>query len=145
MSGVAIIRALLIASPAVVSAVPAARIKAGPGVMNDVAPLILLEQISSVPRLTVAMIETNRLHTDRVQVSVLLKGPSGTPAGNGYPGVKALLNLILAACPNTHGTVAGFSCDSVLPDAEQIGAGDIEVDAALFSGSRDFIVKWCEA
>lgn len=142
MSGIVVIRALLVASAPLTSLVPAARIMAGDLPLNTILPAISITQISSVPRNTVAMNEPKVLHTDRVQVSVLLKGPQGSPPGLGYPGQKALLKLVLAACPNTSGIVNGIQTDSVLRDIE---GPDLYDDASsLFSGSRDFVVKWLE-
>lgn len=146
MSGVAVIRYLLANNAAVVSALGAgppvatARIMAGDLPLNTVMPAIAITQISSVPRNTVKMNEAKVQHTDRVQVSVLVKGPQGTPAGAGYPGVRSLLKLALAACPHTHGAVNGIDVDSILPDIE---GPDLSDDAtALYSGSRDFMVRW---
>jgi hypothetical protein len=143
MSGVAVIVALLKANAAVLAVVPTARIMAGDLPLNTVMPAIAVTQISGIPRLTVAMTEPNRLNTDRVQVSVLFKGPTGTPAGAGYPGVRGLLVKVLAACPNQSGTINGISIDSILPDLE---GPDLQDDAtSLLSASRDFIVKWRSA
>lgn len=146
MSGVAVIRYLLANNAAVVSAlgsgppVATARIMAGDLPLNTIMPAIAITQISSVPRNTVKMNEAKVQHTDRVQVSVLVKGSQGTPAGAGYPGVRSLLKLVLAACPHTHGAVNGIDVDSILPDLE---GPDLSDDAtALYSGSRDFIVRW---
>jgi len=73
----------------------------------------------ALPRLTVAMSEPNRMHTDRVQVSYLFKGQGGSPAGTGYPGVKTMAPLVLAACPNQHGAIAGNTGGWIfLPDIE---------------------------
>lgn len=140
MSGVAVIRYLLANNQAVLAVVPAPKIMAGDMPLNAVLPVITVMQISSVPRNTVKMNEARVQHTDRVQVSVLLKGSDGDPAGAGYPGVRSLLKLVLAACPHTHGTVNGIDVDSILPDVE---GPDLSDDAtALVSGSRDFIVRW---
>lgn len=140
MSGVAAVWYLLKTNPAVLAVVPVGRIMAGDLPLNSVMPAISVNQISSVPRNPVDMTGANVLHTDRVQVSVLFKGPQGTPAGTGYPGVRSLLRLVLAACPNTHGTVNGVNVDSILPDIE---GPDLSDEAtALYSGSRDFIVRW---
>ena len=140
MSGVVAIRYLLASNSAVLQIVPAARIMAGDLPLNTTLPAISITQISSVPRNTVKMNETKVQHTDRVQVSVLFKGPQGSPAGAGYPGVRSLLKLVLAACPHTRGTVNGISIDSIIPDSE---GPDLSDDAtALYSGSRDFFVKW---
>src|SRR3972149_5364880 len=139
MSGVAVIRSLIATNAAVLAVIPAARIVAGDLPLNTVMPAIAITEIDSQPRLTVAMSKPNRMHAERVQVSVLFKGPSGTPAGAGYPGVKAMLALVLAACPHTHGTVNGFNVVSILPDNE--GPDLQDVATALYSCSRDFIVK----
>jgi len=64
----------------------------------------------------------------------------GAPQGQGYPGLDALMKLILAACPNQHGTINTFNVDSILPDIEGPDLYDEEV--SMISRSRDFIVKW---
>jgi hypothetical protein len=143
MSGVAVIRHLLANAAAVTAVVPATRITAGDLPINTVMPAISVIQISSVPRNTVKMNEVKVQHTDRVQVSVVCKGSQGTPSGTGYPGVRSLLALVLAACPHMRGAVNGVDCDSILPDIE---GPDLSDDTtALFSGSRDFIVRWNSA
>ncbi len=140
MSGVAVIRALLVAAAPVTNVVPAPRIMAGDLPINTAMPAIAITQVSGTERLTISMVETPRMHTERVQVSVLLKNTSATPVGTGYPGVKALLALVLAACPNQHGTMAGVDVDSILPD--QVGP-DLQDDVTgLISQSHDFIVKY---
>lgn len=143
MSGVAVIRYLLANAAAVTAVVPATRIMAGDLPLNTAMPAIGVTQISSVPRNTVKMNEAKVQHTDRVQVSVLVKGPQGTPAGLGYPGVRTLLQLVLAACPHTRGAVNGIDVDSILPDIEGPDLSDDE--RALNSASRDFIVRWNSA
>ena len=142
MSGVAIIWSLLKTNSAVLAIVPAARIMAGDLPLNTVLPAIAVTQISSVPRNDIRINESPKLHTDRVQVSVLFKGPQGTPAGTGYPGVKALLKLVLAACPSQRGTVNGVVVDSITPDI--LGPDLSDEEDALYSQSRDFIVRWTE-
>ena len=146
MSGVAVIRFLLANNAAVLAAMGAgppvatARILSGDLPLNTIMPAITVVQISSVPRNTVKMNQPKVQHTDRVQVSVLVKGPQGTPAGLGYPGVRTLLKLVLAACPHTHGIVNGIDCDQILPDLE---GPDLQDEAtSLYSGSRDFFVRW---
>lgn len=139
MSGVAAIRYLLANSVPLTAVVPAARIKAGELPLKTVLPAISVTQISSVPRLTVAMTETSRLHTERVQVTVMVKNTDGEPAGSGYPSLRSILRLVLAACPNTCGTVNGVHLDSVLPAEEGPDIPDMEM--SFITGSRDFIVK----
>ena len=143
MSGVAVIRYLLANAAAVTAVVPATRIMAGDLPLKIVLPAIGVTLISGVPRLTVSMLETPRMQTDRVQVTVLFKGPYGTPQGDGYPGVHNMLALVLAACPNQHGTVNGVVVDSILPDVEGPDLQNMETD--IYGCSRDFIVKWNSA
>jgi len=140
MSGCAVIWYLLKTNNAVLAVVPAARIMIGDLPLNTAMPAISITQVDSQPRLTVAMNEPNRMHTERVQVTVLFKGPEGSPAGAGVPGVKALLPLVLAACPHTHGSVNGVTVVSITPDSE--GPDLQDAATALYSGSRDFLVRW---
>ena len=140
MSGVAVIRHLLANAAAVTAVVPAARIMAGDLPLNTALPAISVTQISGMPHNTIRINESPKLHTDRVQVTVLVKGPQGTPAGLGYPGVKALLKLVLAACPSQRGTVNGIAVENITPDME---GPDLSDDAtALYSQSRDFLVRF---
>lgn len=134
------IRYLLANDFDVTAVIPATRIMAGDLPLNTVMPAIYVTSIDSQPRNTVAMTEPNRMHTERVQVSVLFKGPYGTPPGTGYGGVKAMLALVIAACPHTHGTVNGVNVVSIRPDTEGPDLHDAAED--LYSGSRDFIVQW---
>jgi hypothetical protein len=137
MSGVAVIRSLLAANAPVLAVVPAIKIKAGILPLNIALPTISVTQISSIPRNTLSMNEAKRMHTDRVQVTVLV---ADTPEGDAYPGMRSLLALVLAACPNQNGTVNGVDLDSILPDIE---GPDFPPDASgIHEGSRDFIVKW---
>lgn len=142
MSGVAIIMNLLTTNGPLIAAIPATSIYAGDLPLNAPLPGISISQISSVPRNIVSMNEAvgKKSHVDRVQVTVMLKGPEGTPSGAGYPGLRSLLRLVLAACPNTHGTVNTFSVDSIIPDFE--GPDLVDPTLAIYSGSRDFFVRW---
>lgn len=140
MSGVAVIRHLLANNAAVIAVVPAARIKVGDLPLNTVLPAIAVEQVDSVPHNHIRINESPKLNIDRVQVSVLFKGPDGTPPGTGYPGVRALLRLVLLACPSSRGVINTISVDSIVPDAE--GPDLQDVPASLYSGSRDFFVRW---
>jgi hypothetical protein len=143
VSGVAVIRSLLAGSAAITAIVPPSRIMAGDLPLNTVMPAIAVTQISSSVRLTLRMSETPKMHTDRVQVSVLFKGPEGNPSGTGYPGVRSLLRLVLLACPNQRGIINAVEVDSILPDIEGPDLQDDET--ALYSCSRDFLVKWISA
>lgn len=143
MSAVKVIRYLLANAAAVTSAVPATRIRAGDLPIDTVLPAIAIEQVSNIPQLTLRMTEPNRMNVERVQVTVFVKGPQGDPSGTGYAGVRTILDLVLAACPNQNGAVNSVTVDSILPDIE---GPDLQDDAtALYSGSRDFIVRWKSA
>lgn len=137
MSGVAVIVSLLKASTDITTIVPTARIRAGELPLLTPLPAISVTQISSEPMNFIDPNETPKMHLDRVQVSVLCK--EGGTTGTGYPGVKALLILALAACSNRRGTVNGITVDSIVPDIEGPDFYD-QVDA-IHSGSRDFLVR----
>lgn len=143
MSGVAVIRSLIAGNGSVTAIVPATRIMAGDVPLNTVLPAISVTQISSMPYNLMRTNEANKMHTDRVQVTALFKGPQGSPAGTGYPGVKAMMVLILAACPSQRGTVNGVSVDSIQPDI--LGPDFYDDVTSLYGSSRDFIVKWIGA
>jgi hypothetical protein len=133
---------LLANAAAITAVVPATRIMAGDLPLNTVLPAIAVTEISSVPLNMIRVNESPKMHTERVQVSVLCKASEikPPPPGTGYPGVKALLKLVLAACPSQRGTVNGVAVDSIVPDTE---GPDLSDDAtALYSQSRDFIVKY---
>ncbi len=142
MSGVAVIRSLLAGNSSVIAIIPATRIMAGDLPLNTVMPAIAVTQIDSIPHNHIRILESNKLHTDRVQVSVLFKGPQGSPAGTGYVGVKAMMKLVLAACPSQYGTVNGIAVQNITPADE---GPDLYDDAtALHNSSRDFFVRWTE-
>lgn len=133
MSGAAVIWYLLKTNTAVLAQVPEERIMCGDLPVKTVLPAISVMKISGSQRHTVSMKETPRLNTDRVQVTVLAKD---------YPAADALLKLVLAACPNTRGTVNSIAVDSVLPEPE--GPDQTDAAAGIFGGTRDFMVKWSE-
>src|SRR3990167_754410 len=137
MIGVSAIRFLLANNAAVLAVVPAARIVAGDLPINAVMPAISIRQVSSMPYNTIKTNEANKPHADRVQVTVFRKAE---PDDRGYPGLKTLLNLVLAACPSQYSTVNGISIQSITPDIE---GPDLPIpELALFTRSRDFIVKF---
>lgn len=132
MSGTAAIWYLLKTKSTVIAVVPAARIVCGDLPINTVLPAISVKQISSVPMNLMNTNEANKLHTERVQVTALFKGS--------YPGLKAFMKLLLAACPSQRGTVNGVVIDSIQPALEGPDLYDQETD--IYSQSRDFIVRW---
>lgn len=140
MSGVYVIVALLKASAGVTAIVPASRIMAGELPLNTPLPAIGVSLISSMPTNYIQANSAPKMHTDRVQVSVLCKETSGSGAGIGYGGVQSLLRLVLAACPNQRGTINGIIVDSIVPDIAGPDSYD-DVDL-VHQGSRDFLVRY---
>lgn len=131
MSGVSVIWYLLSHNATLLAQVPASRIQAGVLPLDTDLPAISVTQISSVPMNLLRINETPRLHTDRIQVTAL---------GTGYPGIKSLMKLILAACPSQRGTVNGIAVDSIIPEAEGPDLHDMET--SVHACSRDFIVRY---
>lgn len=109
MSGTGIVRHLLANSAGLTASVPAARIQSGVLPLNTTLPAISVTQISGQQHNNLAMASASYLVTQRIQVTVLAKE---------YPQVKSILALVRAALPLSRGTVNGFICDAVLPDAE---------------------------
>jgi len=137
MSGVAVIRALIVANSSVTAVVPATRIRTGDLPNNTVIPAISIKQISSMPYNLIKTNETNKMHRDRVQVTVY-RNADGTD--DGYPGLKTLLDLILTACASQRATVASIAVDSVQPGHE---GPDLYVqDTDIVTRSRDFVVTY---
>ncbi len=143
MSGVFAIREKLAAYAPLIAIVPAARIKCGELPLNTAVPAISVMQVSSMPRHTVRLSGSKVMHTDLVQVTVLVAGQQTAAAGTGYLGLRAVLKLVLAACSHQRAIINTVSVDSILPDIE--GPDFPMQDPALLSGSRDFVVKWCSA
>jgi len=137
MSGVAIVRYLLVNAAGVTAVVPSDRIMAGDLPVGMTIPAISITQVDSLPLNTLLINETPRRHVDRVQVTVFRKAP---PDDAGYPGLKTLLNLVLAACPGQRGTVNGFAVEGIIPDIE---GPDIPIpEEKIFTRSRDFLVSY---
>lgn len=141
MSGVRVIRYLLANNANLTAVIPATRIMAGNIPLNTALPAISVTQIDSVPLNLIRTNEANKVHTDRVQVTAFYNDPTGSPSGTGYPGLKAAMVLILAACPSQYATVNGISVLSIQPQSE---GPDFQEDK-VHSSSRDFIVRWVGA
>lgn len=131
MSGVAIVRHLLASNATLTAQVVASKIFSGVIPIRTTLPAISVVQISGVPRHTVAMSESARFVTERVQVSVVAKS---------YASQKSLLALVRAALPLSRGTVNGFSCDSIVQDSE--GPDIFDAEASIYEQSQDFIVRF---
>lgn len=134
MSGVAIVLAKLLAHAPLTAVVASSRIAPGDLPEETSLPAIRITQVSSVPRVPVRPSASREFTTDRVQVDVIAKN---------YPQLAQVMRLVRQACPNTRGTVAGFTVDSILPDTEGPDGTDDQLGA--LSRSRDFIVRWATA
>jgi len=141
MSGIVAIRYLLANDAELTAVVPSSRIKPGNLPLKTLLPAISLRQISSVPQNLINTNDPNRVHTDRVQVTAHFNDPSGATAGTGYPGLKAAMKLILAACPSQYGSINGVQVHSIQPQFE----GPDFQDESIHTCSRDFMVKWSES
>lgn len=131
MSGVNIVRYLLANNTSLLAQVPASRIKAGPLPEGITLPAIAVTQITGNRRSTVAMNETNKLVTERVQVTLIAKD---------YPAKKSIMRLMEAALPNTRGTVDGINVDSIIPDAE--GPDMDDPVTGFYIQTQDIIVRF---
>jgi len=136
VSGVAVIWYLIKSNSPVLAVVPVAQIMSGPELpIGTPMPAILVGQIDSIPFHLIRANE-GKEHTDRVQVTVFRK----TDGDDGYPGLKPLLDLVIAACPSQRGTINGVAVDSITVDME---GPDLSIpDLSIVSRSRDFIVRW---
>jgi len=115
---------------ALIAQVPAARIFSGPIPLNATLPAIGVTSVSNVPSTNVSMSNTT-LMTERVQVTLY---------ATTYPTQKSILALIRTALANTHGTVNGFACESIVPAGE---GPDIFDDVTLvYEQSADYLVRW---
>lgn len=141
MSGVSVVRFLLANNAPVLAVVTATNIKVGDLPIGTVLPAIGIKQIDSVPLNALRINETLKVHTDRVQVTAILKDlPAG---GTGWSGLSALLKLVLAACPSQRGTVNNIAVDSIVPAEEGPDLPIPEMQAV--SRSRDFFVRYTGA
>ena len=129
MSGVSAAAYLLRNNAGLIALVPAAKIFVGVVPLNTVLPAIGVTQVDGVPNLTVAMNESGKINTDRVQVTVLTKTYQ-----------TSISAAVLAALPNQSGTVNGVKVDSILPDG--VGPNLYDDTAIVYERSRDFLVRW---
>jgi hypothetical protein len=130
MSGVAVIRQLLLASEAVTDLVPAERIAADIFDVDTPLPAIRLESIDGQPLNTLAGEETKNFR-ERVQVKPLVAT---------YPEIEPLQLAILSACADKFPVVEGVSEVSVLASSEGPDGFDTAINAR--TKSQDFIVRY---
>lgn len=133
MSGVAIIRALLVAHAPLVAMVAADRIKAGVLPLGTTLPAIGITQVSGVDRNIISPRATVTV-TERVQVTVLAAT---------YVQQKAVIALVRKACRDQRGTFASYPACLVLtygqgPDG-LLGDG-----SGVFDQAQDFSVSYAQ-
>lgn len=133
MSAVKVMRALLLAQPALAALLPAEKIVAGTVPQATLLPAIGIKEVGSNEFLTLAQREPGSLMRSRVQVTVYAKS---------YPEQKRLLQAAKLGRGIYAGTVAGVPVRSVRrgdvgPDFSDEGAG-------IFEQSRDFFVSFIE-
>ena len=131
MSGVAIIRSKLAGNATLTAAIPAARIFSGAVPEGTTVPCIAVTSVSTNQRNTVAMTETFKQATERVQVTVYAAT---------YPLQKSYMALVRAACPNSNGTINGVLCDSILPAGD--GPDFFDDMLMTYEQSQDFMVRY---
>lgn len=136
MSAVAIVRALLIADPAVTLLVPADRIYSGAVAQFSVLPAISVTRIYGDEISTIARRQPGKTMRTRVQVTVLAKDPKGYETSE-----KILKAAALGAGVHT-GPVLSYHVKSILPQGE---GPDLPVgDDKIHEKSRDFMVTFSE-
>jgi len=135
MSGVAIIRALLIADTEVTDLVPATRIIAGVVPQGTPLPNISVSSVSGRELDTVARLSPRVTVRERVQVTVHAAS---------YVQQKAIIRAGRLG-PGTHrGVATGFDVKAIQPDVvgPDLNGGE---DDGIYEQSRDFMVTFAEA
>lgn len=133
MSGVAIIRALLVANAPVVAAVPVTRIKGGILPIGTALPAIGIMRVSGNDRNIVKPRATVRV-TERIQVTVL---------ADDYVQQNAVIALVRKACRDQRGVIAGYSKVLVLTDGQ--GPDGVFGDGSgVDSDIQDFMVAFAQ-
>lgn len=143
MSGVAIVRALLIADTSLTAIVDADNVFPIDVPQRATLPAIAINSISMTSYRTLAMNESDRMFMERIQINAYTKTSASTPAGDGYPALREIMAAIFTACQNQRGTFGAFVLDSILPEFS--GPDFISEDTGILSASHDFMVKWKNA
>lgn len=140
MSGVAIIRELLVNYPPISELVPAARIRGGVLPQGIDLPAISITTVYASEFKTIARRRSVKQTRERVQVTVLAKADD---AGAGYAQMKTLLKACALGAGVHTGVVKGYDVKSVMSDGEnpEIPPGDDRI----YEQSRDFMVTFVEA
>lgn len=132
MSGVKIIRVLLLADSDVLVMVPASRVVAGTLPQGTTLPAISITEVSRVERV-VLKASANSHCTSRIQATVIT---------DSYPAQKALLGAMRHACRDKIGLIAGIGGASVKLDST--GPDFNDPDTSFYMQSQDFKVSYTE-
>jgi hypothetical protein len=133
MSGVAIVRALLVLHAPLLAVVPASRIKAGVPPLGTALPCIGITRVSGQDRNIVKPRSTVRV-TERVQITVM---------ASTYPQQEAVMALARKACRDKQGTYAGYTGCLVLTYSQ--GPDDSADDGSgIYVGTQDFSVAFIQ-
>lgn len=133
-NGVTIVWDMLKSNTNLTAIVPAASIRSGDTPIDAALPAISITEVQANEHLNIPMDSANFLATSHVRVRVQVKT---------YAAQKSILDLARKALPNTHGTVHGFTVDSILPDLT--GPDEYDADAVIYSQTKDFIIKFAVA
>lgn len=130
MSGSAITRYLLANNATLTATVSADKIKPGLIPINTALPAISVRQISGREHQVIKR-GSNQLVSERIQITAQAKT---------YTEQKAIIALIREALPGTHGTVNGFTVDSLTYESD---GPDLEYEnPVIFEQSLDYFVKF---
>lgn len=132
MSGVKIIRALLLADVAALAQVPAARVIAGKLPQGTTLPAVSITEVGRVDR-KVLKAGANSHCTARIRATVITAS---------YPAQKALLSAVRHACRDKVGVIAGIGGVSVLLDGT--GPDFDDPDTSFYMQTQDFKVSYTE-
>lgn len=132
MSGVKIVRALLVAHAPLTAIVPAARIAGGVIPEGTPAPVLAITEVVGIDRNLMSPGATRHVF-DRVQVTIIAVN---------YAQQKALLALVRKACADQTGAIAGI--DSVTVHTDGKGPDFNDAQAGFYMQTQDFRVWYRE-
>jgi hypothetical protein len=133
MDGVAIVRALIVASSEMLELVPLERIVGGVLPVGTELDAISITRVSVIDR-NIPSPGANRRVTERIQVTAM---------GRTYPRSKAALRAAKAVLADFVGTAAGL--DNVCIQTDAGGPDFMNEEASIHMGTQDFIVGYTEA
>ena len=134
MSGVKVIRALLVANAALVALVPAEKIFVGAVKQGAALPTLLVSDIVTTYQPKIDAQAAYSIATSRVQITAM---------GKDYPGVKSLIGAVRRACNFQRGAIAGVPVITVV--CAGVGPDFSDDDSSTHFQSIDFKVTYHEA